>query len=169
MLVWQLLGSEALRVAQDLLQVGPETADEIRPIRVIFTVKNTGTWAGAEIAQVHLSLSASTGEPPKRLVGWAKVELEPGETREASVTLDPNATSRPLSYWNVNTNSWEITTGDYQVYVGASRATSASLDPYVSTETHQPNFSPLKRGRKKRCQPPLPLSKRIHANSEKVK
>jgi hypothetical protein len=31
------------------------------------------------------------------------------------------------------------------------------------------NFSPLKRGRKKRCQPPLPLSKRIHANPEKVK
>ncbi len=70
--------------------------------------------------QVYLGLPASTGEPPKRLVGWAKVELAPGETREVSVTLDPDATSRPLSYWNVNMNGWERANGDYQVYVGAS-------------------------------------------------
>jgi beta-glucosidase len=49
-----------------------------------------------------------------------KLELEPGETREVIVTLDPNATSRPLSYWNTNTNGWERASGDYQVYVGAS-------------------------------------------------
>jgi beta-glucosidase len=53
-------------------------------------------------------------------VGWTKVFLEPGESREVSVTLNPGATSRPLSYWNVSTNSWEIASGDYQVYVGAS-------------------------------------------------
>ncbi len=34
--------------------------------------------------------------------------------------LDPNAASRPLSYWNVTTNGWEIASGDYQIYVGAS-------------------------------------------------
>jgi beta-glucosidase len=85
-----------------------------------FTVTNTGSWAGAEIAQVYIGLPASTSEPPKRLVGWAKVELEPGETREVSMTLDPNTTSRPLSYWNVNRNGWEIASGDYAVYVGAS-------------------------------------------------
>ena len=75
---------------------------------------------GCQIAQVYLGLPASTSEPPKRLVGWAKVELEPGETEEITVTLDPNATSRPLSYWNVNTQGWETASGDYQVYVGAS-------------------------------------------------
>ncbi len=42
------------------------------------------------------------------------------ETKEVSVTLDPNATSRSLSYWNVDANSWEIASGDYRVYVGAS-------------------------------------------------
>jgi beta-glucosidase len=91
-----------------------------RPVQVSFTITNTGERAGAEIAQVYLGLPASTGEPPKRLVGWAKVELVPGETKEVSVTLDPNATSRPLSYWNVDANGWAITSGDYQVYVGAS-------------------------------------------------
>jgi beta-glucosidase len=94
--------------------------DGTRPIQVKFALTNTGTRAGAEIAQVYLSLPAITGEQPKRLVGWAKVELEPGETREVSVTLDPNSVSRPLSYWNVAVNGWKVASGDYQVYVGAS-------------------------------------------------
>jgi beta-glucosidase len=58
--------------------------------------------------------------PRAKLVGRAKVELEPGETEEITVTLDPNATLHPLSYWNVNMNGWETASGDYQVYVGAS-------------------------------------------------
>jgi len=102
------------------LQVEPETTDGTRTMQVSFTVTNTGECVGAEIAQVYLGLPASTGEPPKRLVGWAKVELAPGETEEITVTLDPNATSHPLSYWNVNTHGWETASGDYQVYVGAS-------------------------------------------------
>ncbi|MFL5698016.1 MAG: glycoside hydrolase family 3 C-terminal domain-containing protein [Ktedonobacteraceae bacterium] len=102
------------------LQVEPETSDGTRPIRVNFTITNTGARAGAEVAQVYLGLPASTSEPPRRLVGWAKVEVEPGETREVSMTLDPNAASRPLSYWNLNRNGWEIASGDYTVYVGAS-------------------------------------------------
>ena len=106
--------------AYSQLQVEPEATGGNKPIRVSFTLTNTGSRVGAEIAQVYLGLPASTGEPPKRLVGWAKVELEPGEAKEVSVMLDPNATSRPLSYWNVNTNGWEVAGGDYQVYVGAS-------------------------------------------------
>jgi beta-glucosidase len=106
--------------AYSQLHVDPETTDGTRPIQVNFTITNTGTRAGAEIAQVYLGLPASTGEPPRRLVGWAKVELEPGETRQVTVALDPNATSRPLSYWDMSTNGWEIASGDYTVYVGAS-------------------------------------------------
>jgi beta-glucosidase len=106
--------------AYSQLQVEPEATGGSKPIRVSFTVTNTGSRAGAEIAQVYLGLPASTGEPPKRLVSWAKVELEPDESKEVNVTLDPNATSRPLSYWNVNSDGWEVAGGDYQVYVGAS-------------------------------------------------
>jgi beta-glucosidase len=106
--------------AYDQLHVEPETSDGTRAVQVRFTVTNTGARAGAEIAQVYLGLPASTGEPPKRLVGWAKVEVEPGETREVTVTLDPNATSRPLSYWDVTTSGWQRAGGDYTVYVGAS-------------------------------------------------
>jgi len=102
------------------LRVEPQTTDGTRPIQVCFTVSNTGNRVGAEVAQIYLGLPASTSEPPRRLVGWAKVELEPGETEEITVAIDPNATAHPLSYWEVNKNGWETASGDYQVYVGAS-------------------------------------------------
>jgi beta-glucosidase len=106
--------------AFDKLHVVPETTEDSEPILVSFELTNTGARTGAEVAQIYLGLPASTGEPPKRLVGWAKVELEPGETREVTVMLDPKASSHPLSYWNVKTNGWQTAGGDYQVYVGAS-------------------------------------------------
>jgi beta-glucosidase len=106
--------------AYDRLHVVPETTEGSGPIQVSFAVTNTGAHAGAEVAQIYLGLPESIGEPPRRLVGWAKVEFAPGETREVAVTLDPKATSQPLSYWDVKTNGWEIAGGDYHVHVGAS-------------------------------------------------
>src|SRR5499427_790292 len=47
---------------------------------VSFTVKNTGNRAGTEIAEVYAALPVNTGEPPKRLVGWDKVNLNAGES-----------------------------------------------------------------------------------------
>jgi beta-glucosidase len=77
--------------------VEPETVDGTNVIRLSFKVKNTGSRAAAEVAQVYLGLHASSGEPSKRLVGWARVEMEPGEMEEVSVTLDPNASTDTLS------------------------------------------------------------------------
>jgi beta-glucosidase len=124
--------------AYDQLHVEPETGDGTRAAQVHFTVTNTGARAGAEVAQIYLGFPASTGEPPKRLVGWEKVELEPGETREVTVTLDPEGTSHPLSYWNVKTHGWEIASGDYQVYVG----TSSRDIRLTATYKHQPTRDP---------------------------
>lgn len=106
--------------AYNHLQIEREMTDGSMPIRVTFTLTNTGNRVGAEIAQVYLGLPASTHEPPKRLVGWAKVELKPGESRRLSIEVKPDTTSRPLSYWNIDTNTWEIEDGDYQVLVAAS-------------------------------------------------
>ena len=49
---------------------------------VTFTVKNTGDRAGEEIAEVYAGLPASANEPPKRLVGWSKVQLNAGESKQ---------------------------------------------------------------------------------------
>jgi beta-glucosidase len=94
--------------------------------QVSVDVTNTGAVAGAEVAQVYLGLPASTGEPPKRLVGWQKVSLQPGATQHVTVQVNENDSSHPMSYWDTNSSSWQTASGDYPVYVGNSSA-AASL------------------------------------------
>jgi beta-glucosidase len=102
------------------LQVAPETTDGTQEIRVSFEVTNTGRWAGIEIAQVYLGRTAGVAAPPKQLAGWARVSLEPGESKQVTIVVNPQSLERPLSYWNTSTHGWEIAPGDYPVYVGAS-------------------------------------------------
>jgi len=102
------------------LQVTPVRVQSDKEIRVHFRVTNTGSVAGTEIAQVYLSLPDETGEPPKRLAGWARVTLEPGEHQNVTVTIDPNSPAHPLSYWNTNSSSWVTIPGTYSVMVGSS-------------------------------------------------
>lgn len=102
------------------LHIAPAATAGSNRIQVSFEVTNTGRRGGDEVAQVYLGLPASTDEPPKRLVGWAKVDLAPGESRRVTVTLDPNSPSHPLSFWNTDANHWAIAPGEYHVYVGDS-------------------------------------------------
>jgi beta-glucosidase len=83
---------------------------------VTFTVKNTGSRAGAEIAEVYAALPASAGEPPKRLVGWSKVNLKAGESKEVTVTVD----SKYLSIFDEATDAWKLVPGIYSFMVGGS-------------------------------------------------
>ncbi|HSZ02182.1 MAG TPA: glycoside hydrolase family 3 C-terminal domain-containing protein [Terriglobales bacterium] len=85
-------------------------------VRVNFTVTNSGNRAGAEIAQVYAALPAAAGEPPKRLVGWSKVKLNPGESKEITVEVD----QQYLSIFNVDKNTWQLTSGEYEFLVGDS-------------------------------------------------
>jgi len=101
--------------------------------QVAFHLKNTGTRAGAEVAQVYLALPAVTGEPPKRLVGWTKILLQPGEQQHLTVAVDANDSSHPLSYWDTTTNAWVVANGDYTVNLGNS---SASADLAVAGAFH---------------------------------
>jgi beta-glucosidase len=84
--------------------------------KVTFQMKNTGKRAGMEVAQVYVTLPAGTGEPPRRLVAWDKVQLAPGESKTVSFTIDPFH----LSVFNVDKDAWEVVPGDYKVWVGAS-------------------------------------------------
>ncbi|HXE33823.1 MAG TPA: glycoside hydrolase family 3 C-terminal domain-containing protein [Verrucomicrobiae bacterium] len=83
---------------------------------VSFTVKNTGARAGAEIAEVYAALPASTGEPPKRLVGWSKVWLKAGESKEVSVRVD----AKYLSIYDEASDGWKLVPGGYTFMVGGS-------------------------------------------------
>lgn len=83
---------------------------------VTFTVKNTGSRAGAEIAQVYAALPASAGEPPKRLVAWSKVRLNAGESKQVSLTVDPQY----LNVYDENASAWKLVPGSYTFMAGAS-------------------------------------------------
>jgi len=87
-------------------------------VEVSFTVRNTGARPGAEIAEVYAALPPSTGEPPKRLVGWDKVQLAPGESKQVTLTVEPQF----LSIFNVDKDIWELVPGEYRILVGASSA-----------------------------------------------
>jgi beta-glucosidase len=83
---------------------------------VNFTVKNTGKRAGAEIAQVYAALPAEASVPPKRLVGWAKVKLNPGESKQVTVSIDP----KYLSIYDEAQDGWKLIPGSYTFMVGGS-------------------------------------------------
>jgi beta-glucosidase len=85
-------------------------------VNVSFKVTNTGNRAGAEVAEVYAALPEGSGEPPKRLVGWSKVKLNAGESKEVAIDLDPEY----LSIFNVERDAWQLLPGSYALMVGSS-------------------------------------------------
>lgn len=87
-------------------------------------VTNTGTVAGADVAQLYVGDPASAtapGEqaaPPRQLEGFKKVELKPGQSATVRFTLD----GLDLSYFNDAANGWVLPDGNFKVYVGDSSA-----------------------------------------------
>ncbi len=83
---------------------------------VSFTLKNTGTRAGTEISQVYAALPDSAGEPPRRLVGWMRVKLNPGESKQVSVPVSRDR----LTVYDEASDSWKLVPGKYSILVGGS-------------------------------------------------
>jgi beta-glucosidase len=81
---------------------------------VSFTVTNTGRRAGAEVAQVYVTLPSAAGEPFKRLIAWERVQLKAGESKTVTLPLDPLY----LSIFNAGKDGWELVAGDYKAFVG---------------------------------------------------
>lgn len=75
-----------------------------------FTLTNTGERVGTEVAQLYV---APPGRP-HRLVGWSRIELAPGESRQVTITADP----RLLSSWDAKAGGWSRAAGSYDLYVG---------------------------------------------------
>ena len=98
------------------------------PVIVTASVTNIGPVAGAEVVQVYLGLPVD-GQPPKRLVGFQKVFLEPGKSKPVTITIDPAATNHPFSVWDYCTQGFVVKPGQYSIYVG----NSADNTPHRST------------------------------------
>ncbi len=77
-------------------------------------VTNRGDRAGAEVVQVYVG--GEGWEAPRRLGGFAKVALAPGETKRVEIPIDP----RLLATWNTASPGWTRAAGSYTVTVGHS-------------------------------------------------
>ena len=84
---------------------------------VSFTLTNTGDRAGAEVAQVYVTMKDSAlFRPALELKGFAKVTLNPGEIKTVTIPLDDKA----FRYFNVKTGRWEVEGGTYTISVGSN-------------------------------------------------
>jgi len=95
---------------------------------VSFVVRNTGRRAGAEVAQVYVGLPTAAKEPPKRLVAWEKVQLNPGEAKTVTLKLE----QKFLSIFNEQKDDWEFLPGEYKFFVGGSSRNT----PLTATASH---------------------------------
>jgi beta-glucosidase len=90
------------------------------------TITNTGSVAGADVAQLYVGDPAASQDPPRQLAGFQRVSLNPG----ASTTVSFPLTIHDLASWSSADNAWEAQAGTYSISVGDS---SASLPLTGST------------------------------------
>ena len=99
------------------LTISPASSDD--QVAVAFDITNTGSRAGADVAEVFVGdHHAPVPRPVKELKGFAKVNLNPGETKNVSVKLD----RRAFSYYDVKTHAWTVAPGDFDLFVARSAA-----------------------------------------------
>lgn len=90
---------------------------DVEDDKVTFSLKNTGSSPGAEVAQLYIGKSSDAiFRPKKELKGFKKVFLKPGETQKVTINFD----DKSFRYFNVETNSWEEEPGEYTIFIGAS-------------------------------------------------
>jgi beta-glucosidase len=87
-------------------------ADGGETVTATFTATNTGDRKGADVPQLYLTEAA--GDKRMRLLGFERVELEPGESREVTVTADP----RLLARFDGSAGQWHLDAGSYHVALG---------------------------------------------------
>jgi beta-glucosidase len=92
------------------LRIAPETA------AATFTVHNTGKCFGIEVAQLYATIPGASGEPFRRLVGWQRVPLAPGESKVVTIVPEPAL----LSIFDTASDSWKRLPGSYTFEAGTS-------------------------------------------------
>jgi len=86
------------------------TGLQLKGLSALFTVRNTGSRAGATVAQLYLV--SRNRQAKQRLVGFQRVDLAPGEARSVRLEIDP----RLLADWSAG--GWSIAGGPYDFALG---------------------------------------------------
>jgi beta-glucosidase len=89
-------------------------------VKATFTVRNVGDRAGADVPQV--SLTQAPNDRRRRLLGFERVELQPGESRSVTITADP----RLLARFDDKSLNWRIAQGSHRIVLGSDAQTVAA-------------------------------------------
>jgi beta-glucosidase len=86
-------------------------------IEVSFEIKNTGSMAGAEVAQVYIEdVKSKVLRPKKELKFFKKIFLQPGESQRVQFTLQKDA----FAYYDADTKAWVVEPGEFILHIGSS-------------------------------------------------
>jgi beta-glucosidase len=100
------------------MKADAEVATSAESVNVSFDVKNSGKMAADEIVQIYLSPTGNNQQiRPIQLQGFARVSLQPGETKTVKVKL---YTEQFGYYSNQDNRQWNIAPGQFIVKIGAS-------------------------------------------------
>jgi beta-glucosidase len=100
-------------------RVSAKTFKDVDGVTVTVDVTNTGNVAGKEIVQVYVhDQKSGLMRPAKELKGFAKVELQPGETKSVSIQLD----FRAFAYYHPEYKQWITEDGEFDILIAASAA-----------------------------------------------
>lgn len=99
------------------LTVSSDSITDQDTVKVSVDVKNTGNVAGKEVVQLYVCDKVSTViRPVKELKEFAKVELQPGETKTVTFELG----KRAFAYWSVELHDWHVESGEFEIMIGKS-------------------------------------------------
>lgn len=118
------------------LRLSAETISDTDTLTATVTVKNTGSRTGKTVVQLYVGDQESTVfRPVRELKDFAKVELQPGESRDVTFTLD----KRAFAYWNEEIHDWHVESGEFTIEVGqSSRNMECSASVYVMSTVKLP-------------------------------
>ena len=115
-------------------KVSAKTFKDVDGVTVTVDVTNTGKVAGKETVQVYVHDQMSgLRRPEKELKGFAKVELQPGETKSVSIKLD----FRSFAYYHPEYKQWITEDGDFDILIAASAADIRETLTVTLESTHE--------------------------------
>ncbi len=114
------------KLSADASKIGPDGA-----MTLSVDVTNTGSRAGAETVQLYISdTKASVKRPAKELKNFAKIYLEPRQTKTVTFTVRPS----DLAFFDAGAHAWKAEPGEFRAHVGAASDDIRSSLRFVLTD-----------------------------------